>query len=372
MRCAHQLLYSLQNDIGVECAAIGSGDYTVSPWSYPDTSDYASLGIRKIERSTQHSVVDCGYQVHIVSDFLNTFSSFLHDFKPDVVWAQMEEARQILTIAHNAGIQGLLYVHDAEFDPNELRVTAKLNCHIVCSSHFLAEKIFKAIGRPAHVTYPASTLYFDTEGDFNGYITMINPFRVKGVDTFFEIAKRLPEEKFLLLESWKLDEKMLSELKARLAHAPNIRFEHRVPDMRAIYRQTKLLLVPSIWEEGFGMVATEAQSCRIPVIASARGGLPESVGDGGKLIDDYRNIDSWVEAIITAIRDPARYQELSRKAHAHADSVDFRPEQLARRFYAVATSDAPRTHIYTLFRHAIVEYLKETPVLNKLLRRRDW
>jgi glycosyltransferase involved in cell wall biosynthesis len=44
------------------------------------------------------------------------------------------------------------------------------------------------------------------------------------------------------------------------------------------------------------MVAVEAQSCGIPIIASARGGLPEAVGDGGLLIEDYRNVEAWVAA----------------------------------------------------------------------------
>ena len=369
MRCAHQLLHSLQNDLGVECAAIGSDEYRVSPWSYPEASNYSSLGIRGIEHGDGHSIIDCGYQVHIVRDFSKTFAAFLQDFKPDVVWAQLEGAREILTIAHEMGIQGLLYIHDAEFDSDELRATAKLDCHIVCSSRFLANKIFKTVGRPAQVIYPASTLYFDTVGDPGGYITMINPFRVKGIDTFFEIAKRLPEEKFLLLESWKLNEKMLGDLQARLAGAPNIRFERRVADMRTLYRQTKLLLAPSIWEEGFGMVAPEAQSCRIPVIASARGGLPESVGDGGILIEDYRNIDVWVDTVIKVIREPELYRTLSLKAYAHADSAKFKPEQLARRFHALAATKVQRAPFYTRFRKTAVECLKETPVLNRLLRR---
>lgn len=166
---------------------------------------------------------------------------------------------------------------------------------------------------------------------------------MKGIDTFLAIAQRLPTESFLLLESWKLSDADLANLQARLTALPNVRFQRRVSDMRAIYRQTKLLLIPSIWEEGFGMVAIEAQSCGIPVIASARGGLPESVGDGGLLIPDYRNVDAWIEAINRILRDVAVYRDESRRALNHARSPDFAPPQLARRFLAAGSAPVPRT-----------------------------
>ena len=54
-------------------------------------------------------------------------------------------------------------------------------------------------------------------------------------------------------------------------------------DMRSVYRDTKVLLVPSQWLETWGRVATEAQFSGIPVLASRSGALPEAVGPGGIL-----------------------------------------------------------------------------------------
>jgi glycosyltransferase involved in cell wall biosynthesis len=126
----------------------------------------------------------------------------------------------------------------------------------------------------------------------------------------------------------------------KLADLPNVRFERRVSDMRAIYRQTRLLLVPSRWEEGFGMVAIEAQSCGIPVIASARGGLPESVGDGGLLIQDYLNVDAWVAAVSRVLCDAAVYDDLAQRARRHAADEQFSAAFLARRLLAICESEA--------------------------------
>lgn len=332
-RCAHQLLVSMASELDVECMAVGSSDYAVTGWGFPAATEFESLGIK-----TSHSdkgSIDCGYPIQVLPDFTRALSDFIDNYKPDIIWAQLEGAKEVLALAKQKGIQGLYYVHDAEFDPAELCAIADLGCHMICSSGFLASKASKVIGRPCHVVYPASELYFGIEGECDGPITMINPFDVKGVDTFFEIAKRMPDEKFLLLESWKLNDKALAKLEAQLSTLPNVDFQRRVSDMQSIYSQTRLLIAPSVWEEGFGMVAIEAQSCRIPVIASARGGLPESVGDGGILIDDYRNADTWVEAIRSVLSNETNYQKWSELAYQHARSDDFLPLELSRRFLAV-------------------------------------
>ena len=59
------------------------------------------------------------------------------------------------------------------------------------------------------------------------------------------------------------------------------------------YAQARLLLVPSVWEEAWGRVVTEAQLNGIPVLATAIGGLPESVGPGGILIPPGSGIEVW-------------------------------------------------------------------------------
>jgi hypothetical protein len=45
-RCAHRLLYELTRELGAECVAVGSSDYRTMPWSYPDPTDYGTLGFR--------------------------------------------------------------------------------------------------------------------------------------------------------------------------------------------------------------------------------------------------------------------------------------------------------------------------------------
>jgi glycosyltransferase involved in cell wall biosynthesis len=371
-RCAHLLLRGMASELGVDCAAVGSSDYAVTPWAYPRKSEFGALGVVSVSlpmNDARGGAIDCGYPVHTISDFAGSLGRFIDSFKPDIVWAQLEGAREVLAIAHRKGVRGLYYVHDAEFDPAELRAIAALDTHIVCSSRFLADKAQRAIGRPPQVVYPPAELYFDTMGDTDGYVTMINPHRVKGLETFLEIARRLPAVEFLLLESWKLDDRALATLQQQLTALPNVRFQHRVSDMRTIYRQTRLLLVPSRWEEGFGMVAIEAQSCRIPVIASARGGLPESVGDGGILIGEYLDVDAWLRAIGQVLGDASAYLSLAERAHRHAASDDFSPPVLARRLRDICASEPVGTGPLARSLHAARLQIERLPVLGRLMQR---
>ena len=45
------------------------------------------------------------------------------------------------------------------------------------------------------------------------------------------------------------------------------------------------MVVPSIWEEPFGIVALEGIACCETVIVTNRGGLPEAVGPCGVVVD---------------------------------------------------------------------------------------
>jgi glycosyltransferase involved in cell wall biosynthesis len=68
-----------------------------------------------------------------------------------------------------------------------------------------------------------------------------------------------------------------------------LRWLGQVPDdaMPDLYRSVDALVYPSL-DEGFGLPPLEAMACGTPVVAAARGSLPETLGDAALLVDPTR------------------------------------------------------------------------------------
>ena len=57
-------------------------------------------------------------------------------------------------------------------------------------------------------------------------------------------------------------------------------------ELESIMKKSSIIIIPSIWEEPFGLVAAEAMSYGTAILASNSGGLSEVIGKNGILIDD--------------------------------------------------------------------------------------
>ncbi|MEO1477623.1 MAG: glycosyltransferase family 4 protein [Bacteroidota bacterium] len=106
-----------------------------------------------------------------------------------------------------------------------------------------------------------------------GFITLINPCTIKGISIFSELARSLPGLPFAAVPTWGTTSKDLQ----RLAAIENVTLLSPVDDVREIFRQTRLLLVPSLCGEAYGRVAVEALVDGLPVLVSDFGGLREAV-----------------------------------------------------------------------------------------------
>ncbi len=70
-------------------------------------------------------------------------------------------------------------------------------------------------------------------------------------------------------------------------------------------RTSDILLVPSQIEENQPTVILEAFACGLPVVASSRGGIPETLGRAGILVDSTDVADWWqgIERVLSRSRD---------------------------------------------------------------------
>jgi glycosyltransferase involved in cell wall biosynthesis len=113
----------------------------------------------------------------------------------------------------------------------------------------------------------------------NYWITAINPARRKGsmiLETVFRILHKTRPDIPLLIVGESSEPEML-----RLMDYADTMPWVGLP--RTIYSCTKVLLVPSVWEEPAGRVIVEAMMNGIPPIITDRGGMPE-VANGGAYI----------------------------------------------------------------------------------------
>lgn len=80
--------------------------------------------------------------------------------------------------------------------------------------------------------------------------------------------------------------------------------------------QHKFLLIPSIWEEPFGIVALEGMASGCLPIASDGGGLPEATGEVG-LIFKRGDLDDLVNCMQKVINQDGLKEKLLKKAQSH-------------------------------------------------------
>lgn len=99
--------------------------------------------------------------------------------------------------------------------------------------------------------------------------------------------------------------------------AHSVTWRGYVPNVRAVYPEFDVCVVPSRFEEPFGMVAVEAGLAGVPVIATRRGGLPEVVDDGvtGFLVAP-ENPPELAERLLQLAADGALRERLGAAARA--------------------------------------------------------
>jgi len=184
--------------------------------------------------------------------------------------------------------------HNERYDiPDILRLNADLQ---VYNTAWVGKKLnTKAPGLVVHPPLDPNRHRVWRTGD---KVTLCNLQDNKGVHVWNELARRMPHVEFLGVIG--------SHGKQIPADLPNITIHPLTQDMREIWSQTKILLMPSGYES-YGMVAAEACVSGIPVIANPTDGLVECLDDAGIFVprDD---VDGYERVIRLLLEDPEQYR----------------------------------------------------------------
>ncbi len=344
----HLLLRHLAREDGVSCLALTPrrGRGIPGPEYHPKLVDLHPLGIRSVSVEEDRWTFDAGYPLVAVDKVADHLEAFLDEHRPDVFYCHNpEEGPALLRPALERGMGCVWFFHDTRAAPEDVRWAAENGVELVSCSRFMARQYHESTGAELGVIYPiARREDYRVDADLeNGRVTVINAMPEKGIETVLGLLELVPELPLLLVESWPLGVERFRALEERLRRFPNAVLWSRQADVREVYRQTRLLLAPSVWPEPAGRVVLEAQMSGIPVLASGVGGLPEMVGKGGRVIEDYRDPAAWAAALREIEADPALYRQLSERALVNSQREDFDPPRVARYFLGLCRRAVART-----------------------------
>lgn len=280
---------------------------------------------------------DLGYPVFRVADPIKDLALLVAAWEPSIIVVQSGTTLVPMVLAALAtGKPTAVYLHNVETHQLGGTLVPDPAILYLSNSDFTAQRWRALCGIDSTVVPPLvlpERYFVSTRGD---RVLFVNPTPIKGVEIMFALAAACPDIPFLVSESWGLDPNWRAYCLNRAAVLPNIEWSGPTRDMRPVYARSRTLLMPSLWEEAFGRTVVEAQINAIPVVASNRGALPDTVGAGGVLVDAHAPIDHWARALREAFMPSARYDQLSDQARRQAFQTAAAPLMLGRFLSALA------------------------------------
>ncbi|MDA8250725.1 MAG: glycosyltransferase [Rhodospirillales bacterium] len=244
-------------------------------------------------------------------------------FRPRLVIAQGEEWPQLARVFLDLGIPVLAYAHalDEVFDEPELLRRGDFG--IVVNSAFLASR-FPAERRPRPIPPLVEPDRYRVAPQ-RRVATFLNPQLGKGLDVAIRLVAARPDVPFEFVLSRHAPPADWRKVGFDPGRFANLTVTGPFRDMRPVYRRSRLVVVPSRWLETWGRVVTEAQLSGIPVLASSRGALPDTVGAGGICLDPDDPPGDWEAAFAALWDDADTYARCCAAASAHAARRDIGP-----------------------------------------------
>ncbi len=280
------------------------------------------------------------------AEFLSLYDATLKRFRPDVVITYGGDAltMEILARARRSMIKSVFYLHNFGYPSPEPFVNVDA---ILVPSEFSAEHHRRVLRRECvAIPYLVDAHRVRADRTSSGYVTFVNPSFEKGLFWFVRIAdelgRRRPDIPLLVVES-RASESTLVGCGIDLRPHGNVFLMGQTSDPRDFWRETRICLMPSLWWESQGLVAVEAMINGIPVIASDRGALPETLGNAGitlpipdritpatRILPTAEEVTPWVDAVIRLWDDAAFYKDHQRRAFQEAER--WSPEVLEPRY----------------------------------------
>lgn len=262
-------------------------------------------------------------------EFLQLFETIMRRFAPDVVlgYGGDRTHRSLLGLARSMGAKTVFMLHNCKYRDGAAFADAD---RVVVPSSFAARFYRQTLGLEAEVLpIPVDVERIRCDRRDPVYATFVNPSFEKGLLVFARIAdevgKRRPDIPFLVVESIGTEADIAACGLDLRGHGTVFLMGH-TPDPRLFYSVSRVVLMPSLVAESFGLVAAEAMCNGIPVLSSDRGALPETLGSSGfvlplpdRLTADgpmptAEDVEPWVATLLRIWDEPDLLEDLRSRA----------------------------------------------------------
>jgi len=156
--------------------------------------------------------------------------------------------------------------------------------------------------------------------------------RGKGVDLLLQALAKVRADYRLLIAGGGKDRCWLEEMAAALGIAPKVEFLGWALHPEKLYSTCDLLVLPTRWQEPFGLVGLEAASRGLPIVAFDLGGCREYIihGENGILVPPG-NIDEFASTVQNLLENPDKLLPMGEKGRILAREK-FSPGKFLREF----------------------------------------
>jgi glycosyltransferase involved in cell wall biosynthesis len=270
------------------------------------------------------------HQVHADLYHPIDLAALIERLKPVALICHMSGAGLVQEVI-DADIPTMFYVHGYGIKDALEKTKGMRMRRFAAESRFIGDLVTTATGELTEIIRPPLDpldYRVDTKGDA---VLVVNPHPMKGGQHVVKLAKALPHRRFLVVGGWahtKANNEVILVEQA-LAQLPNVERISHLDDMRIAFRRSRCLLMPCVVEEAYGRAAAEAMIAGIPVLASDRGALPETIGGGGVTLSLNAPLDAWISQLDSMFLDEAYYQRLVMAAYSQAAEPDRQPAHVS-------------------------------------------
>ena len=254
-----------------------------------------------VNRAAAGRVADLLQDVDVLYAYGTMAPAAINAFKGQTVYLARDEYGVGWNVNYHRGLRRLVQAaYNITQTPlralwlRDLKAAASRS-RLIGNSQFIATELGKlAPGNPVEIQHSqvdVSSLraVYDAavakQADPKG-VVIIGDSVLKGGDIARRVAARMPDITFYLFD----------RTCQRRHSNGNLHFmPWQTPG--EVYSRALVTMVPSRWAEAFPRAIIESQLLGIPVVASARGGIPEAIRDKSMLVDDIEDPSQWARRL---------------------------------------------------------------------------